>query len=442
MKKTILFSLLILFAICVASIEAQGTTEEDIPKQTILESQDVLNSLTNLIKDSSKKWVLILKDYALSLFVILAGLNLVIRAIMMLLEGNVDSAKVGGFLARYFFVAIIFYFILDNGVEFASDIINSFIQLGDKASNFTGNSTSVDRLLSIAYTMMNTTLDSISLTNVAQPIISFILSFATYIVLLLIVANYIVEVCATWILVYAGYFVLAFGGSEWTREIAISYLKAVISSGLRLLSIMFMIGIAIEMLDKYSTNLGVSFAATLLAFAVAIILLILMNKIPDAIGSLASSSWGHMSGFNMASAMAVSMMAVKMASGGVKSAFEGAKSFKAGAADYMINKATGGENNSARSGSGLSYEAGKGSAFIADKLLGKKNTSNNSSSFGKSDLMSSSNNSNSTNSNSAGNKNTSTSGSGGTSSQGNTNIKDNTDKSTDNANKQSNQKEK
>lgn len=360
-------------------IEGNKTPPKNVPY-----SDDMLNKLQEKVVNSATKWVVILEKYATRLFFLLATINLVVRVILMLIEGSVDIQKVVGFLLKFAFVTGFFAFLLLYGLEFAVYIVNAFITLGNQGANLSGNSLNIGEILAVGNTLTNKTIISIFDGEIINKLTVFIVGFATYIVLILIIANYIVEILSVWILVYAGYFILAFGGSEWTREMTIAYFKALIGAGLRLLSIMFMIGIAISLIKEVGKNVDTNvLSTTITCFGMTVILLILINKVPDAIGNLASSAWGHMSGFNMASGMAASMTALKIAGSTVKNTISSGKSFKAGFSDQSSNQSGQNETNS-KNGSGLSYQAGKGSSFLAHKLFDKKSGSDT---FNNSNMM-------------------------------------------------------
>lgn len=379
--KTFFISLTFIFLITTVGYSQELPDKEPA---TVPYSYDMLNKLQDKVVNSSTKWVKILEKYATRLFYMLATINLVVRLILMLIEGNTDMQKIVGFLVKFAFVTGFFAFLLEFGLEFAVYIVNAFIELGNQGANLSGNSLNIGEILAVGNNLTNQTIGSIFDGDIMNQLAAFIVGLATYIVLILIIANYVVEVLAVWILVYAGYFILAFGGSEWTREMTISYFKALIGAGLRLLSIMFMIGIAITLINEVSEDVQTDIlATTITCFGMAVILLILINKVPDAIGNLASSAWGHMSGFNMATGMAASMTALKIAGSTVKNTISSGKSFKAGFSDQSANQSGQNETNS-KNGSGLSYQAGKGSSFLAHKLFDKKSGSDT---FNNSNMM-------------------------------------------------------
>ena len=109
------------------------------------------------------------------------------------------------------------------------------------------------------------------------------------VMLALIAANMLILLVNGWILAYAGVFYLGFGGSRWTSDIAISYFKTVLNVAIQLMSMILLIGIGQQFINAYYAQIGTNInlndmAAMLVA---AIVLLVLVNKIPPLIGSIA-----------------------------------------------------------------------------------------------------------------------------------------------------------
>lgn len=109
------------------------------------------------------------------------------------------------------------------------------------------------------------------------------------VILAIIAANMLILLVSGWILAYAGVFYLGFGGCRWTSDIAISYFKTVLNIAIQLMSMILLVGIGQQFINAYYTQMDANInlndmAAMLVA---AIVLLVLVNKIPPLIGSIA-----------------------------------------------------------------------------------------------------------------------------------------------------------
>ena len=123
-----------------------------------------------------------------------------------------------------------------------------------------------------------------------------ILAAIVLICIALIAANMTIMLCSAWILLYGGIFFLGFGGWRWTSDIAINYYKAILGVAASLMAMVLMVGIAQSIITNYynqmSAGIDINEIATILV--VAVILLLLVHRVPGLIsGILTGSGIGH-----------------------------------------------------------------------------------------------------------------------------------------------------
>lgn len=366
-----------------------------------------VNEIQGILKNYLTEWTGILQTYGIRLFMIMATIALIVNIILIVTEsaGGIDTNKILGFLIRFSFVTGFFYYIFLNGTDFASNIVNSFIRLGNDALNYGYSQNTADRIFTAGFDIMGSAerMADGGMVKAVKSFPFFLLAILIFIILILILANYIVEIASAWILIFGAYFVLAFGATQWTREWVINYFKAVFAVGLKILTLMFLINMGVELIEKQMRileggNLTINSAVAILA--TTLLLYMVMNKAPDAVAALVSGAWGHMSAINMASAVAAlgtataalstaTSMVNKIGGAGLDSA----KNFMAGAKDYMDEQKAktssaldqnntfsdwnndkqsyfGNNSEQERNGSGLSYRLGRGAGWIGGKMFG------------------------------------------------------------------------
>ena len=361
-----------------------------------MENEVFLSNFQNIIKNHINSWADVLQGYSMNLFIILAGIALIVNIILIILEsgGGIDTNKIMSFVIKFAFVTGFFFFILENGLDFANYIVKYFLTIGNESLGYgSDNKGAVENILKAIYTIVDSFKPGWS--NIARAVLGGLLIILICILLMIILGNYLVEVTSAFILIYAGYIILAFGATQWTREWVINYFKAVLGIGLKLLTVMFLIGITLEYLEKQAELLSVSFELKngVMILVTVFIMQMLMNKVPDAVAAIISSAWGHMSGLNMATAAATIMAAAQTAKTAVSvmnkaggAAIEGVQNYRAGlsdsANDYIKNKypnaagaaqndtftpnnrsIPGFNNNNEKSGSGIMYQLGKGTGW-------------------------------------------------------------------------------
>lgn len=385
-----------------------------------MENEVFLSNFQNIIKNHINSWADVLQGYSMNLFIILAGIALIVNIILIILEsgGGIDINKIMSFVIKFSFVTGFFFFLLENGLDFANNIIDYFIKIGNDSLGYgTDDKGAVENVLNSIYSIWNAATKELSGWSIAEDIASVFLAVFIVIILAIILGNYLVEVASSFILIYSGYIILAFGATQWTREWVINYFKAILGIGLKLLTIIFLIGITLEFLELQISMFKNGFHITngITILITLFIMQMIMNKVPDAVAALVSSAWGHMSGLNMATAAATIMAAAQTAKTAVSvmnkaggAAIEGVQNYRAGlndsANDYIKNKypnATsqndtftpnnrsipGFNNNNEKSGSGIMYQLGKGTGWglgkyndfkTRNKQAGADNTSNKS----------------------------------------------------------------
>ncbi|MDE7314437.1 MAG: P-type conjugative transfer protein TrbL [Mucispirillum sp.] len=368
-----------------------------------------INDIQNILREHLTEWTSILQEYGTNLFMIMATIALIVNIILIVTEsaGGIDTNRILGFLIRFSFVTGFFYYILMNGTDFASKIINSFIELGQDALSYGYSQNTADKVLSAGFKIMESVWEAAKSMNITEKIAAlplYAIAIIIFIILILILGNYIVEIASAWILIFGAYFVLAFGATQWTREWVINYFKAIFAVGLKILTLMFLISIGVELIDKQVSIIDggqITFNSSIAILATTLLLYMVMNKAPDAVAALVSGAWGHMSAINMASAVAAlgtATVALSTATSMVSkiggAGLDSAKNFVAGAKDYMDEQKAktssaldqnntftdwnndkqsyfGNNDEQKRSGSGLSYRLGRGAGRIGNVLGGK-----------------------------------------------------------------------
>ena len=227
-------------------------------------------------------------------------------------------------------------------------------------------------------------------------IVHFVLSVLTLVFLVIMYANLIIEEIAAAIMIYAGFFVLALGGMDYTRDSAINYFKAILGISLKILTIMLLLSITIGILNDLVKDLNLGsdnkqadamiIYNILVSFLTVFFLALLSMKVPDAVSNLVSSAWGNMSGLTLMGGIALATNIAQKTANAVHSAFKGGKNAVAGYKDYQKNKEISekkkeaesrGEDtslnpmfNKQKTGGGGAYYGGKATAAISDKLGG------------------------------------------------------------------------
>jgi len=316
----------------------------------VINGQGILDDVQNKFHTAASGWAATLTARASWLFWVLATISMVWTHGMLLFR-KADIAEFYGEFIRFIVFTGFFWWLLTNGQQMAHDIIGSMKTLGNTASGTTGITPS--GIVDVGFKIFNTVVQQ---SSIASPIMStagIIMATIVITILALIAANMLILLVSGWILAYAGVFYLGFGGSRWTSDIAINYFKTVLNIGVQLMTIVLLVGIGQQFINAYYAQMDVNtnlndMAAMLVA---AVVLLVLVNKIPPMIGHIAQGGGSHAlgGGFGTGSAIAAAGVAGAAAAMAGSTAVAGAANMAGGAQAVIAAAKQASQNSSSAS---------------------------------------------------------------------------------------------
>ncbi len=181
-----------------------------------------------------------------------------------------------------------FWTLLQNGADWINSIVATFADLGSAAGGIGTNALSPDGIVDTAVTMIKDVSSNLSVLDLGTSIAFLVAGLITFMALLLIAANLALVLVEFYIVGYGGIVLLALGGSRWTSNYAVAYIKYAFSIGMRLFILYVLAGIGVsEIQDRIVNDLDVDNINqfwTLAGFAV--ILCIVASRAPDAVTGL------------------------------------------------------------------------------------------------------------------------------------------------------------
>ena len=273
-------NIILRFALPLVLLLASKTSEAAVGPDGVLD-QVAARFLT-----ASSTWGATITGYASWLFWTLVMISMVWTFGLMALR----RADVGEFFAEFIKFTIFtgfFWWLLTNGPRFAMSIIDSLRIIGSKAAGLPRELTPSEPI-SIAFDIIAKAGKSYSITSPIDKLSIFFISLAILACLAVVAANVLLALVTAWVMAYAGVFVLGFGGSRWTSDIAINYFRSILGIGLKLLTMTLLSGVAVSVMDGYYVNLsaGTEMRELLVVFVVAFVLALLMHSLPNLIAGL------------------------------------------------------------------------------------------------------------------------------------------------------------
>jgi P-type conjugative transfer protein TrbL len=189
----------------------------------------------------------------------------------------------------------------------ATAILNSLTSLAHKASDTDGIDPS--NILNLGFTAFNKVIDlyylNVSFTNIGADLLLFacLLFAALFACLCAVIAiRILLAILAVWFLIYAGIFILGFGSTSWTSNMAINYFRTVLVASIRLATIILIVGVFKTIIESINNILSATTTTQpnvvgnlndiLELLVTALMMYLLIKTIPELLASLAKGILG------------------------------------------------------------------------------------------------------------------------------------------------------
>ncbi|MGK9064600.1 P-type conjugative transfer protein TrbL [Stutzerimonas chloritidismutans] len=284
-----------------------------------LTSQGMLDQVVAEFATRASAWQAVVMSAATYLFWTLGMISLVITFGFMVLR----KADIGEFFAefiRFMLFLGFFLWLLRNGPEIANSIIQSLARIGEQASGVA--SVTPSSIVDVGFMILKQAFSNSTNWSPVDSFIGVVLSVGILILLTVVAVNMLLLLVSGWLLMYAGIFLLGFGGSRWTSDIAISYYKTVLGLAVQIMTMVLLVGIGNDLLSSFYARMNTGVQnfdelGVMLVFCVA--LLMLVNRVPPLVaGVITGAGIGNAGGigsFGAGAAVGVAMGAASFAAG-------------------------------------------------------------------------------------------------------------------------------
>ena len=368
MKKVVLIISLAVLAMVISQPAMAMMNPRELTKSLDLVEKFFLDGANSFEKNVHK--------LAEQLFFTLAGISLAWTAIEMALK-RAEFGEIISELTKFIIFTGLFLAFVKWGPQWALAISQTLLQIGHAGSGFNNTVGSLGDLVAweissgiyIAILILskapNIQITDLSAAILFANVLLFIVAIFNFIVVVFLCIKLIVTQLMLYCQIYAGCFLLGFGGCKWTRDISVQYFKSVLATSAQFLVLFLLLHLIhslndksglIEMFANLAKNTDIDKIGDLVAPSLILVILpftflMIGSILPAKIGALIS---GNFISGNTAGAAALSSMA---SSAGAATATSVNKAVQAAGSSYQnyqnrMNSSSDSKESSKESASG------------------------------------------------------------------------------------------
>jgi type IV secretion system protein VirB6/type IV secretion system protein TrbL len=244
---------------------------------------NVLDSIVQELQNTTQHMAERLIGYASTLFWSLALIQMVWTFGMLALR-KADLAEFFAELLRFTITLGFFWWLLSNavtGMNIAGTIIQSMRDMGAQATGL-GQQLMPSNIVDAGFGVLKKVTDATL--GVPETIVAYAVAIMILLIFAAIGVNMVLVLAESWFLLYGGLFVLGFGGSRWTSDMAITYYRQVLGVGFKLFGMAAIVGIGTSFVDGYVARLSAN--ARILEMCVMLIAAYVFYKLSDRIPAM------------------------------------------------------------------------------------------------------------------------------------------------------------
>ena len=252
------------------------------------ETTNTVQTVTGIYKTAAQKWQATLASLAVRLFWILAAIEFTVGFFWLALRGA-ELGEWAGELVKQILVIGFFYALLTNSAAWAQAIVSSFQQAGEQAVAGSSTIKPFDVLnagLQIAFKIA----EQSSIFSPAASVALIICALVVLICFALLTGVMVLALVESYVVISAGVLLMGFGGSNWTKDIAVKTLVYAVSVGAKLFVVQLLLGTAVQLFNQLVANFGTTNSDIFIVIGTTVVLVALTMTIPDMVQCLINGS--------------------------------------------------------------------------------------------------------------------------------------------------------
>ena len=251
------------------------------------QSVDVLDQIVSQFQSRSAGWEGTLRSFALETFGILASIEMVWAAFKLAFRGSDVSEWLAEIVNQILFLGF-FLALLENSVTWGTAIVNSFRQAAGAAG---GGGIAPSDVFAVGVKIAAQVLQQMSFWHPEASAGLIVAGIVIEVCFALMAAFMVLALVESYLIISMGVIFMAFGGSRWTQDFAVSTVRYTVSVGAKLFVLQLLVSMGTGFIQSWSNSFtDVTDASLCILIGCSIVMLALVKVLPETMQRIVNGS--------------------------------------------------------------------------------------------------------------------------------------------------------
>jgi type IV secretion system protein TrbL len=251
------------------------------------QSAAVLDDIVTQFQSRAAGWESSLRSFALNTFGILAAIELAWAAFRLAFRGADVSEWLAEIVNQILFLGF-FLALLENSVTWGQAIVNSFRQAASTAG---GGGIAPSDVFTAGVDLAQKVMSQMSIWSPAASVGLIIAGLVIEVCFALIAACMVLALVESYLVISMGVLFMAFGGTQWTKDLAISTVRYTLSVGAKLFVLQLLVSIGDSLIQSWAATFNDITASSLcILVGCSIVMLALVKVLPETMQRIVNGS--------------------------------------------------------------------------------------------------------------------------------------------------------
>ncbi len=258
-----------------------------IAPPALAQSANTLDQIVDEFRLRSAGWEATLQGFAINTFGILASIELAWAAFRLAFRGSDVSEWLAELVNQILFLGF-FYALMENSVTWGTAIVSSFREAASAAG---GTGIAPSNVFAAGVTLAGKVMSQMSLWSPAASVVLAIAGLVIEVCFALIAAFMVLALIESYLIISMGVIFMAFGGTRWTKDFAVSTVRYTVSVGAKLFVLQLLVSIGTGLITQWAQTFNDVTANSLcILVGCAIVMLALVKVLPETMQRIVNGS--------------------------------------------------------------------------------------------------------------------------------------------------------